>query len=129
MIQKSNILTHSQELNINLQGKKHTSNVVAGIYSLEDKCFFLAIFIHQTHSPSSAAPSMAMLPGQEQKNQDHSITTSIFSLTIHLTSTEPLGHNQNCCSLRWRLVSVCCNIRQGFALSVSHPTCCDVPIP
>lgn len=84
---------------------------------------FLAIFIHQTHSPNPAAPSMAMLPppGQEQNNQDRCINTSIFSLTTHLTSTKPLSHNWNCCFLPWGLVSVCCNTRHGPALGCVWP--------
>ena len=79
---------------------------------------FLAIFIHQAHSPDPAAPSMAMLPlsGQEQNHQDLCINTSIFSLTTHLTSTNPLSHNWKCFFLPWGPMSVYCNTRHGLAL-------------
>lgn len=103
---------------------------------------FLTIFIHQTHSPNHAAPSMAMLPppGQEQNNQDRRINTSIFSLTAHLTSTKPPSHDWKCSLLPWGLVNVCCNTRHGPALDcvwhwfpspglILTPAHSDVPHP
>lgn len=61
-----------KKLNINFWEKKHAYWSIWLHLFFRVQMLFLAIFIHQTHYPSPAAPSMAMLPLplQAQDDQD-----------------------------------------------------------